>query len=143
MMTQTKRNTKLGDAAVDGLLGGLGAGLAMAVFLLAAELLGGIGAAVTLGRFAPSGNGNPVTGALSHLAVAAIYGAIFGGLTLPIRNRIPQWLAGIIYGLVLFAIARGALLPGAGSALMEISPIYFAIAHVLYGGVLGWIVGRK
>jgi hypothetical protein len=143
MMTQTKRNSRLSDSAVDGLIGGLAGGLTMAVFLVIAGLAGGEGVAEMLGRFSPAGDGNPLTGGLAHLAVAAIYGAIFGGIMVPIRGRLPGWVAGIAYGLVLFAIARGALLPGAESALMEIPPIIFLIAHVVYGGVLGWMVDRN
>ena len=85
---------------------------------------------------------NPVTGALSHLAVSSIYGALFGVLSLPLGKRVPLWLAGVAYGLVLYVIARVAILPGTGSPLLEIPSLIFAAAHLFYGGVLGWLQGR-
>lgn len=143
MTTQTKRNTKTGDAAVDGLLAGLGAGVVMAVYLLIAGSLAGEALGTVMGRFAPTGEATALTGVLSHLAVSAIYGAVFGVLTLPLRKRVPAWLAGLVYASVLFLIAQYALLPGTGSSLLEVSPVHFGLAHLLYGGVLGWQIGRK
>ena len=143
MMTQTKRNPKTGDAAVDGLLAGLGAGVVMAVYLLITGMLAGEAMGTIMGRFAPGGEATPLTGALSHLAVSAIYGAVFGVVTLPLRKRIPAWAAGLVFGMVLFLVAQYALLPGTGSSLLEMSPVHFGIAHLLYGGMLGWQVGRR
>lgn len=143
MMTQTKKNSRTGDAAVDGLLAGLGSGVVMAVYLLITGILGGDAMGTIMGRFAPGGETTPVTGLLAHLAVSAIYGAVFGVVTLPLRKRIPVWVLGLVYGAALFLIARVALLPGTGSSLLEISPVHFGIAHLVYGGILGWQIGRK
>ncbi len=141
-MTQTKRNSKSGDAAVDGLLGGLAGGVAMALFLVITGLIGGEGAADILGRFAPSGGADPLVGALAHLAVSAIYGAVFGVLTIPFRGRVPGWLAGLVYGLALYGVTQ-IIISGAGAALRGFAPVNFALAHVIYGLVLGWRVGRN
>lgn len=143
MMTQTKKNSKTGDAAVDGLLAGLGAGVLMAVYLLITGILAGNTMGTILGRFSPGGEATPLTGALAHMAVSAIYGAVFGVITLPLRKRVPMWGAGLVYGMVLFLIARFALLSETGSSLLEMSPLHFGIAHLLYGAVLGWQIGRK
>lgn len=133
----------MGDAAVDGLLAGLGAGVVMAVYLLITGAITGEGIGSILGRFAPGEATTPVAGALSHLAVAGIYGAVFGMIALPLRKRVPAWAAGLVYGVALYLIARFALLPGTGSSLLELSPVHFGVAHVLYGGLLGWQVGRR
>lgn len=143
MMTQTKKNSKTGDAAVDGLLAGLGAGVVMAVYLLITGMLGGETMGTTLGRFAPGGETTPLPGLLSHLAVSGIYGAVFGVIYLPLRKRVPAWVAGLVYAGVVFLVAQYVLLPGTGSSLLEISPVHFGLAHLLYGGVLGWQVGRR
>jgi hypothetical protein len=142
MMTQTKRNSKSGDAAVDGLVGGLAGGVVMALFLVITGLVGSEGPGDVLGRFAPAGDANPLTGALSHLAVSAIYGAVFGVLTLPLRGRVPGWLAGLVYGLALYGVAQ-IIISGAGAALRGFAPVNFALAHVIYGAVLGWRVARN
>lgn len=67
----------IGDVAVDGLLAGMAAGLAMVGVLLAAGLLNGISVTETLGRFDPGSDASPVVGALLHLAVAGLYGVVF------------------------------------------------------------------
>lgn len=143
MMTQTKKNSRTGDAAVDGLLAGLGAGVVMAIYLLITGMIGGEAMGTIMGRFAPGRETAPLTGLLAHLAVSAIYGALFGVLSLPFRNRIPVWVMGLLFGLSLFLIAWYALLPGTGSSLLNISPANFGIAHLLYGGALGWQLNRK
>lgn len=141
-MTPLLKSKTTGDAAVDGLLAGLVAGVVMAGYLLITGVIGGDDLGLILGRFAPGGPTTPIAGALSHLAVAGIYGAVFGMLANVLRKRVPIWAAGLVFGLGLFLIAQYALLPGTGSALLEVSPVHFGIAHGLYGGILGWQVGR-
>ena len=67
-----------GDAAVDGLLAGGAAGIAMGVYLAVSVLLLGEGPARMLARFDPAGSAAPVAGVLMHLAVSAVYGLVFG-----------------------------------------------------------------
>ncbi len=142
-MATIPKSKSLGDAAVDGLLAGLWAGVVMAIYLLVTGVVGGDALGNILGRFAPGEPTTPVAGALSHLAVAAIYGAMFGVMANVLRKRVPIWAAGLVFGLGLFLIAQYALLPGTGSALLEVSPVHFGIAHGLYGGMLGWQVERR
>ena len=52
-------------------------------------------------------------------------------------------LIGLAYGLVLLLVARGLALTGAGAALREIPAWHLAIAHLVYGLVLGWLVARS
>lgn len=145
-MSQTKRaisSTSLGDAAVDGLLGGLGAGIVMLLFLLIAELSRGIGPAIVLARFDLGSTASPLTGALTHLAVAGVYGLGFGILwALTAIDRLPAGLTGTIYGFALFVLAETVMLPGTHSALLAIPIWSFALAHVVYGATLGWLVQR-
>jgi hypothetical protein len=132
---------KLSDAVLDGLFGGLAGGIAMAIYLVLWGLLAGRGPAAVLGLFDPALRGAAPAGALTHLAVAAVYGILFGlawwvlGRMLPGAN--PAWLAGALYGLALLAVAKLVVLPAGGSALAEIPTLHFAVAHLLYGAVLG------
>jgi hypothetical protein len=43
----------------------------------------------------------------------------------------------------LLQLASGVLLPGAGSALLEIPLIHFGIAHLIFGTVIGWLIYRS
>lgn len=145
MITKTQPQT-IGEAAVEGLLAGGVAGLVMAVYLLAAVGLSGEGPTTLLARFDGSGNGLPLAGALNHLAVSAVYGALFGGLRhlIPFRRNDSRLsvLCGLAYGLGLLGLALGVLLPAA-SPLRAIAPVHFGLAHVVYGLVLGWLTGRR
>jgi hypothetical protein len=51
-------------------------------------------------------------------------------------------LAGAAYGLLLLAVAKVVVLPAAGSPLVEIPTLHFAVAHVIYGIVLGYLSER-
>lgn len=136
----------IGEAAVDGLLAGLLAGVGMALYLLAAAGLGGEAPLAVLARFDVGGNASPLAGGLTHLATAAVYGAVFGGLRhlLP-RARTDQWWwaagLGLAFGLALWALAMGAWL-SPESPLRGLPPVHFALAHAGYGLVLGGLMAR-
>ncbi len=67
----------VGDLAVDGLLMGMAAGLAMGGALLLLQLLDGVGPAGLLGRFDPANGGSVLAGGLMFLAVAGLYGVVY------------------------------------------------------------------
>lgn len=144
-MTKTQPQT-FGEAAVEGLLAGSLAGVVMALYLLAISGLNGEGPATLLARFDGTGGGLPLAGALNHLAVSAVYGALFGSLRHLIPFRRNDWrlgvLCGLAFGLALWALALGVLLPTA-SPLRAIAPVHFAVAHGVYGLVLGFRVQRS
>ncbi len=134
-MSQTKSaisSTRIGNVAVDGLLGGLGAGTVMLLFLLIAELIRGVGPATVLARFDLGSTTSPLTGALTHLAVAGVYGLVFGiAWALTALNKLPAVLTGTIYGFALFVLAEAVMLPGTHSALLAIPISSFALARRL------------
>ena len=134
---------KLSDAVLDGLFGGLAGGLAMAAYLVAWGLIAETRPGVVLGLFDPSERGTALTGVLTHLAVASVYGIVFGliwwVLRRGLRLGVPTWLAGAVYGLALLLVAQAAVLPAANSPLAAIPTLHFAIAHIIYGIVLGSI----
>ena len=132
----------VGELAVDGLLTGLGAGMVMALYLTGAGLAGGESAAAMLGRFDPGGSGNVVAGGLAHLAISAVYGAVFGAAR-KVTHRLPAWLAGLGYGALLLGLANGILAAPVGTALRAIAPWHFLAAHLVYGLTLGLGLGRR
>jgi hypothetical protein len=138
-----QKNTA-GDAIVTGLFGGLLAGLVMLVYLVITGLVAGQPPLAVLGRFASGNNGVPLLDGLMHLAVSGVYGSFYGLIRYAIpgrwRSRLPGWLSGVLYGLLLFALAELFLLPGTGSPLQAIPAANFALAHIVFGLVLGMIV---
>jgi hypothetical protein len=146
-MIESKRlaysERRLSDAVLDGLFGGLAGGIVMAVYLSAWGLVAGSGPEAVLGMFDPSERRMALSGGLTHLAVASVYGIVFGGLWWALRRGLRRsmtaWLTGALYGLALLLIARAVVLPAGGSALAEIPTLHFAIAHIAYGIVLGYV----
>lgn len=153
MVTDTKkiinREISAGDAAIDGLLGGVLAGLAMAAYLLVYAWVSGVGLLDMLALFAPNAESGALVGVLAHLAVSGIYGALFGvGYAMLLRRKDfspPIWVHAVIgaaYGLLLLAAAWLILFPATGSRMQEIPLTHLAIGHVLYGAALGLLVYR-
>jgi hypothetical protein len=58
------------------------------------------------------------------------------------RRPVPLWPAGLAYGLVLLLVAEVIVLPATGSPLRDIPIVHFALAHVIYGVVLGLLIAR-
>lgn len=144
--TLVKEKT-VGDTAVDGLLAGIMAGIVAAVFLLVAGLISGQMPGSVLARFDPTLEGSTLMGGLMHLAISAVYGALFAVLVRPLGRRWPRvsnlgWLLGAFYGLVLMFLAKALFITGLNSGLREFTTFNFAAFHIIYGIVLGFIVSR-
>lgn len=145
---QLRNDRGIGDTAVDGLIAGLMAGVGMAIYLVIAGLLSSQGLVETLGLFDPALASNALTGTVAHLAVSAIYGVVFG-LIMTAVSKIWMsafawsWLMGLLYGLVLFGLARGMLLTAVNSPLLQVTSLHFALAHLVYGLILGYWLGKK
>lgn len=137
-----------GDAAVDGLIAGLLAGSVMAAYLLLAGLLAGVPPAVIMSRFDPGQGGNWLAGTAAHLAVSGLYGVAFALLFAALLRVRPSlrrfgWLAGLFYGLSLFAFARGILFAALPSDMLAFTAAQLLVGHLLYGLLLGFEVSRR
>jgi hypothetical protein len=79
--------------------------------------------------------------------MASIYGSFFGlgskYLGRRLRGVLARSAVGAVYGLGLYALAAGVMLPAWGSFLQQVPAVHFAIAHLLYGAALGLLAGRK
>lgn len=134
-------NSSFGNSAVSGLFAGIVGGLAMlAAMVIQALLLGGT-AGKMLSRFSLGASGSPLGGALTHVAVSAVYGVIFGlllhGLRSAWQGHIPGWLAGLVFAMVLLLLAFGVVLPNTAPGLAELPPSFLVIGHLAYGLGLG------
>ena len=136
--TQFKERGSMGEMAVEGLFAGIAAGIAMLVYLLVSGMLTGVAASVMAGHFSIQVPPNPLQGALLHLAVSAIYGMLFGIIWIFAGRRISCWVAAVLYALAIYLLAVYVLLPSTGSPLLEIAPLHFGLAHLVYGLGLGF-----
>jgi hypothetical protein len=80
-------------------------------------------------------------------AVSGVYGLLFGAgrrlIAVVAGGRVPGWLAGAVFGLALYALAVGALLPASGSPLQQVPALHLGVAHLLYGVTLGLLTSRR
>ena len=144
----TRNNIDISNRAVDGLIYGLISGVAMVLSLAIFALLYGESPGAYLERFSAGGLTSPIQGLLSHLAVSAIYGVLFGALIWSVLIRfspakIISIIGGLVYAAVLLLLAQTAILPGTGSPLVQLPFWQWALGHAVYGLVLGGLFARK
>ena len=140
------KRSGVGDAAIYGLVAGIGAGVVMAAYLALGGLFFGEDPASILARFAPNKNASPVVGALMHLAMSGVYGVVFGVIAATLLGLARgRWIVrglGVAYGIALVAVALTMILPSAKSPLLSIPSWHLAAAHILYGLALGVALTR-
>jgi hypothetical protein len=134
------RDTTIGDAAIDGLAGGVVGGILMVVYLEIAGLLMGAGLGEMLSRFNQKESDPLLVAFVLHLAVAGVYGILYGILYRWIalyRKGMPDLrisaVSGAVYGILLLILARSVLLPSTGPALVDVPLLHFGIAHLIFG----------
>jgi ABC-type transport system involved in multi-copper enzyme maturation permease subunit len=137
------RKSSLGEMTTEGLFAGLVAGMVMLLYLLGSGLLSGGTVSLVMGRFSIQTPANPVQGAFLHLAVSATYGLLFGIIYTLLRRRFSSWILALLYALAIYLLAHFIVLPASSSRLLDLTPIHFALAHLVYGMVLGvWFRGK-
>ncbi len=142
-----------------GLLAGLIGGIGMAMLMMIVTALAGMGFLVPLYAIAATFNrswamthgfnGGPLlVGLMLHMVNSAIFGLIF---TLLLRWVFPRALAlplaavaGMVWGLILLFVNQLIVLPIADPPMVTATSGIFGwwlVAHLMYGVVLGAIVG--
>lgn len=144
------RHTKsIGEAAVDGIGYGVLSGTLMGIYLLATAAAGGTPPAAALARFSAVGSDPTVlTGLVTHLAISAVYGALFGiaWRAAPLRRgyrerRMVILAGGLAYGALLFLVAT-LLLDVTLALSSQFQGSHLLIGHLLYGLGNGWLASR-
>jgi len=144
----TKGKDNIRNLAVDGLIFGVLSGLGMCLVMAVLALFSRNSVATLLERFSTGTMPSPLQGLLSHLAVSAIYGMLFGALIWPILQRfsslkITGRLGGLGYGLLLLFLAQVAILPATASPLVQLPFWQWVLGHVSYGLILGTFFARQ
>ena len=143
--TLVEKRISLASVAMNGLFNGLLAGVIMALYVvLAGQVVGGSNWAF-MGYLDITHSGMPGQAILTHLAISAAYGVIYGMLRrltrLDQQNLLPGWLAGVTFGLLIWAMTITWILPVDHFVLGPLPAGYLLFAHLIYGLVLG--SGRK
>lgn len=131
-----------GDAAVDGFLNGVIAGVFMGMYVLLIFLVNGLPPEEVM-LFFDNSISSPLYAPVVLLAVSGIYGLVYGLIILPIISRwenIPRVgiaaATGIIYGILLWSIANFIILPESLPA-GYVPGIYLLTSHMVYGLLIG------
>lgn len=142
--TLSIQQIRWGNTAVDGLIAGSAAGVAMFAYLLVTV---GDAPADLLARFTGAGQqASPLLGAVTHLAVCMIYGMIFALIWRAAKgsNRLVwRLIGGLIYAGILFIISVGVLLPAVQSPILDLPTLHWGIAHAIYGLMLGLVYRQR
>jgi len=131
-----------------GILGGVAAGIAMAVVAMLVSAAMGqslftpvyLISGVFLGASALAGGIGPfLVGLLVHLFVSSVFGVIFAMMTPRVLSQGKTLTRGLIYGVVLWAIMTYAVLPWANPVMFnQVAQIpgWFLFQHLVFGGTL-------
>jgi hypothetical protein len=135
-----------------GIIAGLIAGIAMAmVAMMLMPMMGrGMWSPVKLmagtlqGEAALEGGAATILlGMMIHMGMSAVLGVIFA-LIVGALGWAGLWtliVAGIVYALIVWVVNQYAILPVVDKVMAErMPPMAFAVTHVVYGAVLGWLV---
>ena len=139
--TQTAAVTNLGGWKA-GVIGGLGGGLVFGVMMT--MMMPNIIEMAIPGMYGLDGG---VAGWTIHMAHSAVLGVVFAA----VATAVPQYTdttakslaAGVVYGIVLWAVLATVVMPAWVGALLPMNPPVpdvnpmSLVGHVVYGGLLG------
>lgn len=146
----TRPRYRLGD----GIVGGIIAGIVMAIICMGGSLLMGQNALYPLAAighaFMPH-NETPdmstsiiLKGLLLHMSMSIVTGAIFCGIANLFRLRNGLWFWGLLYAAAVWGIAAYGVLDAVNPTLKyEYNQMLFLAGHLGYGIVLGSYVGSQ
>ena len=145
-------------AALDGAVAGGVATLAMSLVMLASEQLGGMDrhppdeiAEAALDAVGATEAGEHATDAVAvglHLVFGVMAGGLFGVLHRRLRPPVPAALHGMVFGSLVWAVSYKGWVPALGimpppERDLPGRPETMLLAHWVYGGILGTLVGRS
>lgn len=137
---------------IAGIVAGLIAGIVMAMVAMMLMPMQGHGmmypvklmAGTFQGEAALTGGvGTDLTGMMLHMMMSAGLGLIFGLIAgaAGLHSVLTLIVAGIVFALAVFVVNWFIMLPVVDQVMRRhMSGTVFAMTHVIYGGVLGWLV---
>jgi hypothetical protein len=116
-----------------------GAGLWSPVMFIAATVLRSLQGIATPVPFQPV----PVLlGLMGHMMNSVILGVVFALLIAPrLDTRNALLIGGVVYGAAIFVVMWFAVVPLVDPVMLKLNGLAFAVAHVMWGAVLGAVLG--
>jgi hypothetical protein len=140
----------VGAGAVAGIIGGI----LMAMIMMMATAAGGIGlfaplrliAATFYGKDAMVGGGPLLVGLMGHMMNSMVFGVIFAWIARRRLAAFPALMAGVAFGVAIWAIMTFGGLPMLNPMMRErvaMMPVAWFIAHVAFGMGVGSAPGLR
>lgn len=131
-----------------GLVAGIIGGMLMAMIMMMATAAGGMGflaplrliAATFYGKDAMAGGGPLLVGLMVHMMNSMVFGVIFAWLAGRERAPLPALMAGVAFGVAIWAVMTFGGLPMLNPMMRErvaMMPLAWFVAHVAFGMGLG------
>lgn len=119
------------------------AGLAGGVVVVMGGLASGERAFEVFAHFDTPQRMSAFVGAALYLGVSGLFGILFG-IARGAWSRLPAptWLVGLGYGIVLLGFDLLVVARGAEATLSAIPSWSLAASHLVFGAMLGWLIGR-
>lgn len=84
-----------------------------------------------------------VLGLMGHMMNSVIFGLIFTAIfARSARSRGGLVVPGAIYALIIFFVMWYVVAPAIDPVILNLNAVVFAIAHIMWGAALGWLVPR-
>src|SRR5262249_21160495 len=83
-----------------------------------------------------------VLGLMGHMMNSVVLGVLFAAVVAPrLRGLGALIIGGMVYGLVVFAVMWFVIAPLVDPVILRLNSLVFAVAHVMWGGALGLVLG--
>ena len=137
-----------------GVVAGIIGGMLMAMIMMMATAAGGMGllaplrliAATFYGKEAMSGGGPLLVGLMIHMMNSMVFGVIFAWIAGDRRATLPALMAGMAFGVAIWAVMILVGLPMLNPIMRErlaMMPVAWFIAHLAFGMGLGSAPGLR
>ena len=81
-----------------------------------------------------------VVGMMGHMMNSIILGIVFAFWIAPrVPSLFGQIIAGMVYGVVIYIVMWFVILPIIDPVMLKLNAFVFLLAHLMWGGALGWI----
>ena len=85
-----------------------------------------------------------VLGMMGHMMNSVILALVFvAALGSFLTSRITGVVVGALYALAVFFVMWFAVLPFIDPVILHLNPVVFALSHMLWGAVIGFMVAKK
>ena len=85
--------------------------------------------------------GGVILGLMGHMMNSVILGGVFAAfIARRIAGRGSVIVGGAIYGFIVYLVMWYVVVPAVDPVMLNLNAAFFALAHIMWGAVLGWFL---